>query len=328
MKKDEKIIKFLCSCYFFTTLSDNGQLVEIIRIRNYLTHNHKQITKIKQEYTIRSNKSLGFVDNVFLAFNGFLPNLKVNDSEGTEYPIMPNSDLRLLLEAKLDDGEDVKTLLDDINAHKIFVIWIKIPPNKKLSANETRILYVNYENKKIPGKLASNFVFLNVSADLSFPVFWIFEKPKDYDITSQYAYTIIDNKLKNIESWKKSKSFHYDNTVESSGIIVKPESDNVVICYSFRPKPAIVALPAASILLLISFSAFLILIQHMTAGGYEFPSHIKQLLDYKIELSIFVISSSFIIPRFVSNPEIRHNLFWLYFVPVLLTLIFFLMGNA
>ncbi len=128
---------------------------------------------------------------------------------------MTNSDFRLLLEAMSDDGKDVKNLIEDIDECSIFVIWIKIPPNKKLQANETRLLYVNFENKKTTGRLTKNFVFLNVSDNLSFPVFWIFEKPKDYDITNQYAYTITDNKLKNRTTWKKSESLYYENTPES-----------------------------------------------------------------------------------------------------------------
>ena len=53
------------------------------------------------------------------------------------------------------------------------------------------------------------------------------------------------------------------------------------------------------------------------------PSLFRDLLDRSIELSLFIVSSSLIIPRFISNVEIRHSLFWLYFIPIALAILFF-----
>ena len=76
----------------------NTQLIEVLRIRYFLEHDNKQPTRVKAEFTIKSNNKDDPVDNIFLTFGTFLPNLDVVDAEGTKYPIMTNKDTRLLLE--------------------------------------------------------------------------------------------------------------------------------------------------------------------------------------------------------------------------------------
>lgn len=308
------------------------QFIEILRIRNFLKHNSKQITNIESEFTIKCNKEIQdkekFVDNIFLTFNEFLPNLKVVDSEGMEYPIMSNTDTQSLLEIMKDESKDpieIDNLIEDIKNHNLFLIWIKIPPCRKLQPNEVRILHLFFETRKI-NRFFGNHIYLDVSCDLSFPVFWIFEKPKDYYIKNQYCYTVEGDKLTNRRSWNcKDDVFYYDNTANASIFLVKPNQNNLLVVYSFSPKHSVVALPISSIVLLVSFSAFLIFIQNYaeTVNSNTLSIGIKNLLERKIELSLFIVSSSLIIPRLISNLEIRHSYFWLYFVPIGLILIFF-----
>ena len=91
------------------------------------------------------------------------------------------------------------------------------------------------------------------------------------------------------------------------------------------PKPSIITLPTASIVLLTSFSLFLIGIQNYAndVGYDDLPLLFENLLDRNIELSLFIVSSSLVIPRFISNIEIRHSYFWLYFVPIIIIIFFF-----
>ncbi len=104
-------------------------------------------------------------------------------------------------------------------------------------------------------------------------------------------------------------------------LLVRSENQKVVIAYSFSPKVSVMALPAASLILLTSFSLFLIMVQVS-----ESLSMFKELLEHKLELALFVASSSIIIPRFINNVEIRHMTFWVYFVPVGLSIIFTLLS--
>ena len=77
---------------------DDTQFIEVLRIRYFLDHNSKQVTHVKSEFTIKSNRKKDPVDNIFLTFGSFLPNLDVVDAEGTKYPIMTNKDTQTLLE--------------------------------------------------------------------------------------------------------------------------------------------------------------------------------------------------------------------------------------
>ena len=305
----------------------NEQFIEILRVRNFLEHNHKQITNIESEFTITSNKKNGTIDNIFLTFHNFLPNLKIVDSEGTEYPIMSNTDTKMLLEImqEKNDSEELARLIQDVKGRKIFLIWIKIPPNKKLLSNETRILHLYFDNTKI--NKSGKRILLDVSSNLSFPVFWIFKKPTDYNITNQISYTVKDEKLTNKKSWKNTRdgSFYYADTERTSTLLVKPNQDKLIISYSFKPKASIIMLPMTSIVLLVSFSSFLIVVQNSAAYGWYWisPSLAENLLERKIELSLFIVSLSLIIPKFIVNAEIRHSYFWLWFVPIVLAIVFF-----
>ena len=323
-------------------MTNNESFLEIIRARHFLTHNNKQITNVKSEYTIRCNKSEGTVDNIFLTFKDFLPNLQVIDSEGIEYPVMSNSDTKLLLEVKKDENsEEIEKLLTAISNHDIHLIWIKIPPNRKLEPYETRLIHINHERKKVEKKM--NLIFLNTSANLSFPNFWIFQKPENYNITKQYTYIFKNDKLEQRTSWKKNKKIYYVNTPSSSTLLIKSQLNNLMICYAFAPKLSVIALPVASISLLFAFSIFLLSVQYFnmidseSLSSYtkllnyvidsESLSSYTKLLDHKIEFTIFIISFSLITPRFISDIEIRHTYFWVYFAPILFILVFFFMGN-
>ena len=232
------------------------------------------------------------------------------------------------MKEKSPDSQHISQLIKDFNNHKIALIWIKVPPNKKLQPDEVRILNLNFENKKISHRIR-NRIFLNMSSNLPFPVFWILKNPQDFKITNKKYYTTQDNRLLYKGSWSDDADnrFYGNDTVDSSSILVKPYQMDILISYSFKPDRSIITLPITSISLLIIFSVSLIVAQHYTiSNDYNSPKLIEDLLDLKIELSLFVVSASLVIPRFISNVVIRHKYFWWYFVPIRL-IVFFLLHN-
>ena len=103
----------------------NDQFIEVLRIRYFLEHDSEQITHVKSEFTIKSNNKDGPVDNIFLTFGSFLPNLDVIDAEGTKYPIMTNKDTRTLLEIMKEESPDsqhISQLMEDFNDRKTILI--------------------------------------------------------------------------------------------------------------------------------------------------------------------------------------------------------------
>ena len=112
------------------------RFVEIMRVRHFLEHNSKQITSIKSEFTVKSNREKEPLDNIFFTFSNFMPNLRIKDSECSEYPIMSNSDTLALLEIKKEQTNDheLSELIERIKSHKTFVIWIKVPPPQETAS--------------------------------------------------------------------------------------------------------------------------------------------------------------------------------------------------
>lgn len=215
--------------------------------------------------------------------------------------------------------------MENFNGRKTIVIWIKVPPNKKLQPNEVRILNLNFEHPKINSK-HQNHIFLNVSPNLPFPVFWILKSPKDFKIADQKYYTIEDNRWSDKGSWPGSSNniFFTNDMTGSSSIFVKPYQVDILISYSFKPSRTIVTLPLTSLILLTLFSLCLIGAQLSISFNDANPKLVEDLLDRKIELSLFVISASLFIPRFINNIVIRHQYFGWYFLPIALIVSFLL----
>ena len=94
-----------------------GSRFEIVRVRNFVSHDHGRVTDIDKEITIRSAAEPS--DHILLESGEFLPSLRMSDSSGEEYPLMPSKHLRIMLEDAAAAGNDrprAARLLADINS--------------------------------------------------------------------------------------------------------------------------------------------------------------------------------------------------------------------
>lgn len=321
-----------------------GARYEVLRIRNFLQHSPDQITEIRSEYTIRNNGDKGLQD-IFILSSNFLTNLHVVDSENVEYPLMTNSDTEKLLEFQSKDDEAYRDLLRKVQKREKYLIWIKIPPNRKMEPDETRLIYLDYE-AKIPSKpdlglldkmkqyfrIRNKPILLHIEHENQFSVFFTLQKPKDYHIKPS---DVCDVDRGTVISTRDGVDlpYRYDETDAGLTLYIKPNS-NIVLSYSPHVKPSVMMFPVFSILALILFAGFLSAIPYMLDVDLPglisgtVPSlpvlQLQTIHDHRIELSIFVISSSLVIPQLIPNVAIRNKKSALYFVPIVLVLPAFL----
>ena len=287
------------------------------RVRNFLDHDRDHVTHIRSEYTLQSGAD-GF-DNIMLVFPNFLPNLRVSDSDGTVYPIMPNEYVKamILKNPNTVAGHlDVNQLHNDILNHKKFLIWIKTPANKNFKPNEVRVIYLDYDVEKSSFilthwlKSRNKKIVLDVSP-VDFPVFWILKKPEGYDLTDINYYEIPGHgKLSSLSKSSEHPDVYLNKTNGSDSFYIKKRTKSVAVSYSFKPKRSITALPFIFGVVLTLLSGVLI-IDLFTNAASILDNRIS-VAGEKFTLGIFILASTMVIPRLISHVEIRHEFRWWY----------------
>lgn len=307
---------------------DKGKRYEIVRTRNFLDHRHGQVTQIDTEITIRCGGKA--IDNIVLHSMDFLPGLRVVDSSGEEYPLLSNKDVRNVLRLDGSDlpGSSLGDILDAINKRQIRLLWIKIPPHKRLQANEVRIIHLKYDHSKGRGGLLSaarswhrGSILIEVPSQLPFPAFWILRKPEHYDIVRRRYSRIEGDIQKPMGSWKDNGDAVFCNDSETSvQFNVDRRQGGAVLSYALRPKRSVLALPVAAVVLLSLLPVALGLAPLVAASGTPIGSAVDELLRHELPLLLFVVATSMVVPRFIDDAYIRNGLLPLYLVPIALAL--------
>ena len=101
----------------------------------------------------------------------------------------------------------------------------------------------------------------------------------------------------------------YDSAPDSDTLVIKP-GQKAIISYGLKPKPSAVAFPLSALWFLVAVSASLIVLRLLSWTVFD------ALLDRDIELALFIASFSMLIPRLISNVEIRHRYARLFWVPL------------
>lgn len=309
-----------------------GDLVEVVRQRFFIDHKSDAKTLINEEYTIISRfKS---VSNIILQIPNFLANLTVYDSDGEELPVMSNPYTNALIDTWIEDPEtdekqreQLTDLVEQIKSRQIFLIWIKLPPQKAMVENQVKVFTLEYSSKK--EKQSSDEMTLTIFSPLSHRVFYIIRKPEDYDFATQVLETTNEQGKTVKLKWKKAEDFlHRTETFDALSITSRRQTDQpIILYYSFRPKIHIISVPVVSLLFLIG-AAFYLFIQQNCAADPECVDTLSQntinLLKIKFQIGAGIIGASLILPRLITNPSIRHSMLLLYFIPVALAVLLFI----
>lgn len=307
-----------------------GNRFEIVRIRNFVNHDHGQATDVDMEITIQSASEVS--DHIILESPGFLPNLRMSDSSGEEYPLMSTKYLQIMLEDAVAGGGPGRPaaarLLADVVSRKAYLLWFKIPPSRALRPHEARVLHLTYEHPKsrvgLPGgirRLRTGPIAIRVPPALPFPAFWILNKPAGYNVSGGRYSRIEDGVAVDGGSWEDNADAVFcKNTEKSTSLHVRPDENGAVLSYSLAPKKIVLALPVAAIAMLSLLAASLAAGPHLGGDGPLRPI-VDAVVRHEVPLLLFIIASSMVVPRFIDDAYLRGGLLWLYFVPVGLALL-------
>lgn len=309
-------------------LVEIGNRFEIVRIRNFLDHDRGQVTRVDMEMTIRSTGKPS--EHILLESSEFLPGLRMSDSSGEEYPLMSNRHLRMMLENAAAAGADrpgAARLLKDIDSRKTRLLWFRTPLHKALQPGEARVLHLTYEHPEKTGgilgavkSLKTGAIMIKVPAAQPFPMFWILNKPTDYNVSRRRYSSIEDGATANVGSWADNAgAVCCRGTAKSESIRVKPDRGEAVLSYSLTPKKIVLALPVAAISML-SLLAILLGVSPHVGSGSPLWAVADAIVRHKMLLLVFIVTSSLVVPRFIDDAHLRNGLLWLYFVPVGLAL--------
>ena len=281
-----------------------------------MTHNHHQIAKIDSAYTIQCMEG-HHADSLLLALDEFLPNLRIFDSAGTEYPVMAKEDVNKLLEYERANPY-VNQVAKKVECEGAFPLWIRFPPDRVMEPEEVRIVHLLYERHEtgvqprhagLKQKLRTFWTSkksdaglqkLEVSSNHSFRVFWTFKKPDDYDFADKLCvFNTPDGTIKRPWDGIQDKG-HHDRTPDGETLIIRPDLE-AVISYRLRPKTSVVLFPRVTFGLLLALSGSLLLLQFVEENTFDV------LLERDMELALFAASSSVVASRLIRNVEIRHG---------------------
>ena len=289
-------------------------MMEIIRQRLSISHDQKKQQSIKNEYTIKSKRN--DLTNIVIVLDKFLPNLVVHDNDGSVLPVMTTNDILQILQYSLthESGERKKMIEDiymNITLNKLHIIWIKIPKNRSLSKDEIRIITLNYSPHH-PDK-SESMLRMKIKKR-SHSLYYTLFTPDEFDFDSTMYGSIKNNKM----TYSQTLPDHVEKfkTFDSDLLRIPVDiEDDFEIKYSFKPKSASIApMHIGAIALLLLPSIFLVL-RYLVF--WNDPPDLDIFAKH-VEVGLFVIGGSLILPQLTSNHSIRAKYKWHYLTSIIL----------
>ena len=318
-------------------------LIEIKRQRIFIDHSSDAKTFINEEFTVRALQSK--VDNIIIIKNNFMPNLHVYDSDGEDLPIINNAVTLDLLERQKNSTKSDKLTKQKLQNYikrmkkkEIYIIWVKLPPIKKMKKNQLRIINFKYDSPK--ETKPSSKIKTNYARNLGHSVFYIIKKPEDYDFKGkpQIGWTDDNDEYNLLEKWDSDNNepIYITQTAYTFSVTIKPRMIKTAsISYSFTGTKNIVSFPLVTISLLSIFS-FSIFFLHQceffsvcdqfnisVSNNSSTLLTVNELLEKRIELLSAIAGASLVIPRLISNTNIRYDYKYYFFIPLGLSILAF-----
>ncbi len=294
-----------------------NSMMEVLRERFFISHDHEKQHNIAREYTIRSKKEKGVLTNLIFLSDEFLPNLIVEDDVGKMLSVMPTAYVKTLLNMYLKkssgiEREKLQILISKIQKNKLYLVWVKIPQSCGLIKNEIRNIVLRHS---INSKNNSDKNNLTMSVkNKSYPLYYTLYAPNDFDF-KKTLYSIEKNKVlistaicpdyvEEFETYN-SKLFRINSELESSFEII----------YAFKPTPQATVASRFGFTILSCFGILMIY------ALYTFEISNFHFLQKHVEIGIFIIAGSLLLPQLTNNDSIRSRFISLYLFPILLGVI-------
>ena len=314
-----------------------GKEIEIIRQRffiDYTTSTHKYYT---EEYTLRClTVNPNGIDNIFLKSPKLLPNLKIYDSNGTQLALITNKLSKALINNLLKHSspveviEELTNLLQQMGNQEVFLLWIKLPADRRLMPKEARVITLEYDAKLEDIENKEQILEFHSAP---YEVFYTIRLPNDYEFDKE-EFEIFEQDgtiLKNPEqTWRKKLQkgdpFYFNENKGSVSIRIYPNIvDSIRFIYSFKIKRSLTTLPFFTLYLLIGASIVLLI---SNINWYTDNCHLIQAClapkifqNNQAEIGIGIIGASLIVPNLIQNPEIRDALKFRFLAPLIIAII-------
>ncbi len=219
-------------------------------------------------------------------------------------------------------------LIRDVDEHKVFLLWIKLPHSRKFYRNEIRVVTLDYETDI--DDIEKNDRFMEFHAS-TYEVFYVISPPSDFEFDKTEIQTIDPSTLKVIKmetSWvsKKGEPYYFKQSQNSISVRIRPNSPNqYLFVYSFKPSSTITTFPYIVLGLLILGSA-LVLLSNMepfltNCDGVSLCWLINHVDGKQSDFALAIFAASLIIPRLIRNVEVRNLLKFWYIAPMIITTI-------
>ena len=284
--------------------------MEILKLTYFIFHlNDKR--DISVEYSIKSNRKE--LTNIIIMTEAFLPNLTVRDENNHVLPVLSRRELMGLFdqfevnEPGLDKLEDFYSEMESKGLH---LIWIKLPKEKSMADKEIRTITLHYSPYP---QLALNSIFKLTVQSKPYSLYYNFISPDEFNFGKiKYNYLENDKIKQNSQPPAHARQFRTNNSIS---LQIPSGSPDFEIEYSFRPKPNTTASLKVGVWFLSVLSS-LILAWNLGISLNYLPA--SELFDKQIEIGLFVMGGSLILPPLIANQGIRTGYIRWYLVPMFL----------
>ena len=295
-------------------MNEYSPMMEILRHRIFISHDPKKQQSITHEYTIKSKRD--DLTNIIILQDEFLPNLLVHDSDGSILPIMTTNETLQLFEYFLtqESGKSPQTIqriYDKMISNELHVIWIKIPRNRSLENNEIRAIRLSYSPHQ-PSK--SESVLKIQIKKQPHPLYYTLFTPDEFDFDNIRYGSIKNNNMiySQIQPDHVEKFKTFDSNLFRISVNIE---DSFEIKYSFKPKPTSIAPMRIGAAALLFLPSILLALKYIVF--WNEPSDLG-IFTKHVEIGLFVIGGSLILPQLTSNHTIRAKYKWHYLLSIIL----------
>lgn len=332
----------------------------VIRERILINHDSPEKREIIDEFTIY-NKTTEDVDNIFLIKKGFMAGLRITDESNRELPLLSNESLKALIRPELngkdpEKNEQLKNLLEDIEKHRRFVLWIKLSKENAIHPKNFKIVKLTYKNQNLGDIKIGRKDWLKTKLDLftipSFLIDNIKHKDSKHDIFYVISmpegfilrYTIKENvKIKNMipttisenDGMRVNKELK-EKEIKLISIRIPPfeQESRFSMIYQVLPEKTDRKFYCIVLFSLIGISIFISIISTKLGHGYEHLVNIENV--YPILHQIYtkvdpvfggLITISLAAIGFMRSYSLSKTRFW-FIIPIIISALGFLLKKS
>lgn len=292
---------------------ETGSSMDIIRQRLFITHDSKNQRQILVEYTIRSK--LPKLKNIFLNYAKFLPSLLINDEKGFTLPLMSSNDVEILYSNYIEqvDGAQkilLKNELEKIKNKKKYLIWISLKNNPILQ-DEVRTFTLTY----LPEieKIKKPEIFIKFKHQ-NYPVYYSLFSPNSFNFNKPKFLILKNNDI--TTTTEKPDYVDVYNSYQTLSLRITNEVDfDFGLLYSISSLSSSKTLTKLGAVFMAILPVMFGLISIFNISGFD------SFLQKQIEVALFVMGASLLLPNIQPDNSIRRELMLWYLLPIILGLL-------